>query len=149
MAAIMDRLWDFKKNWFYSTGVEGIQREASASPQNLILQARLGEFLVKLNATKEAIAVHEKRAKEFIRRNLFAQAMGLKKIISHRKPSQIAGEQAVILDRLYEQMQECKTEAQGIETANLKETNPPSQPESVNESQSLMKVMRLESGAIN
>ncbi len=149
MAAIMDRLWDFRKNWLYRAGLEGIQREDSPNQQNLILQVRLGDFLVKLNRTKEAIAVYERRAQEFIKKNLFAQAIALKEIISRRDPSQNADEQAVILDRLYEQMQECKTEAQGIETVNLGEANPPSQSEPGNKSQSLMRVMRLEPDARN
>jgi len=41
--------------------------------------------------------------------------------------SQNAGEQAVILDKMYKQMQEFKTETQRIEAENLEDTNPPSQ----------------------
>jgi hypothetical protein len=106
----MNHLWEFKRNWLYKTRLEILQRKASMNPQNLIFQVRIGEFLAKMNRTKEAIEVYERTAQEFIRKNLFAQAISLKKIIFRTDPFRNAGEQAVILDRLYIQMLDSQRE---------------------------------------
>ena len=111
MPTIKNRLWELKKNWFYKKRLERIQQEASANPQNLVFQVRLGDFLAKLNRTKEAVDVYERAAQEFIRKSLFAQAISLKKIIFRTDPFRNAGDQGVILDRLYEQMLESRMEA--------------------------------------
>ena len=149
MPTIMNRLWEFKNNWIYRTRLEGLQQEASENPQNLSMQVRLGDFLAKLNRTKEAIVVYERAAQEFIRKNLFTQAIALKKIIFRTLPSRNAGEQAVILNRLYEQMLESKTEAQKIEAETLQETGPSSQSQRVKISQTPGSVMLLETNPTN
>ena len=122
---MMNRLWEMKRNWYYKTRLERLQQKASVNPQNLIFQVRMGDFLTKLNRTKEAIEVYERTAQEFIRNNLFAQAIALKKIIFRTDPFRDAGNQALILDRLYEQMLASKTEAKKIETEPLRGTSPP------------------------
>ena len=144
MPTIMNWLWEFNKCGFYKTRLERIQQEALANPQNLIFKVRLGDFWAKLNRTKEAIVGYERTAQEFIRKNLFAQAVALKKIIFRTLPSRNAGEQAVILNRLYEQMLESKTEAQEIEAETLQETGPSSQSQRVKISQTPGSVMPLE-----
>jgi hypothetical protein len=58
-------------------------------------------------------------AQEFIQKNLFSQAVALKKIIFRMDPSRDPGEKAVILDRLHEQMLETKTEDQKIDAKPL------------------------------
>jgi hypothetical protein len=114
MPTIKNRVWGLKINWFYKTRLEKLQQEASVNSQNPVFQVRLGDFLAKLNRTKEAIEVYEGAAQEFIRKNLFVQAIALKKVIFRTDPFRNAGDQGVILDRLYEQMLESKTEAQKI-----------------------------------
>lgn len=92
------------------------------NPQNLISQVRLGDSLAKLNRTKEAFVVYGRTAQEFIRKNLSAQAISLKKIIFRTDPSRNIGEQALILDRLQEQMLESETESQEREPETLQGT---------------------------
>jgi tetratricopeptide (TPR) repeat protein len=144
MPTILNRLWEIKKNGGYKTRIERLQQKAAGNPQNLIFQVRMGDFLTKLNKTKEAIAVYERAAQEFIRKNLFAQAIALKKIIFRMDPFRDAGDQAVVLGRLYEQMLASKTEAKKIETENLQGTSPPPTSKPLKISQTLGSVMRLE-----
>jgi hypothetical protein len=66
MPTIKDRLRGLKENWFYKKRLERIQQEASANPQNLVFQVWLGDFLAKVNSTKEAVDVYERAAQEFI-----------------------------------------------------------------------------------
>lgn len=141
----MNRLWEIKRNWYHKTRLERIQQKAAVNPQNLIFQVRMGDFLTKLNRTKEAIEVYERAAQEFIQKNLFAQAIALKKIIFRMDPFRDAGDQAVILDRLYEQMLASKPEAQKIEAEPLQGASPPptSKP-LIKITQTLGSVMRLE-----
>lgn len=144
MPTIMNWLWEFNKCGFYKTRLERIQQEALANPQNLIFKVRLGDFWAKLNRTKEAIVGYERTAQEFIRKNLFAQAVALKKIIFRMNPSRNMGEQALILNRLQEQMLESKTESQKIEADTLQGTCPYSQSKGVKISQTPGRVMLLE-----
>jgi hypothetical protein len=149
MPTIMNHLWEFKRNWLYKTRLEKLQRKASINPQNLIFQVRIGEFLAKMNRTKEAIEVYERTAQEFIRKNLFAQAISLKKIIFRTDPFRNAGEQAVILDRLYIQMLDSQTEAQKIEAETLQGTSPPPASQPAKISQILGSAMRFGPKAAN
>jgi ketopantoate reductase len=149
MPTIMNHLWELKRNWLYKTRLEKLQRKASMNPQNLIFQVRIGEFLAKMNRTKEAIEVYERTAQEFIRKNLFAQAISLKKIIFRTDPFRNAGEQAVILDRLYIQMLDSQTEAQKIEAETLQGTSPPPASQPAKISQILGSAMRFGPKAAN
>jgi hypothetical protein len=91
MTTIMNRLWDFKKSWFYKTRLERLQTD----------------------------------------------------------PSRNTGEQAMILNRLYEEMLESRPEPQKREAETLPETSPSSQSEPVKISQNPVSVMRLEPIPIN
>ena len=144
MPTILNRLWEIKKNGGYKTRLERLQQKAAGNPQNLIFQVRMGDFLTKLNNTKEAIEVYERAAQEFIRKNLFAQAIGLKKIIFRMDPFRDAGDQAVVLGRLYEQMLASKPDAQKIEAEPLQGASPPPTSKSVKIRQMIGSAIRLE-----
>ena len=104
MHKIINRWGDFKTTFYYKKRLEKIQEKASGNPDNLLFQVRIGDFLAKVRKTKEAIEVYEQTAQKFIQKKLFAHAIALKKIIFRLEPMPKNGEQALILERLYDQM---------------------------------------------
>jgi hypothetical protein len=140
----MNRLWGLKNDWSYKTRLEKIQQKVSVNPQSLIYQVRLGDFLAKHNRIKEAIVIYERTAQEFIRKRLFAQGIALKKVILRKGPARNADEQAFILNRLYEQMLESKTESQKRKVETLQEVSPSSQSQPAETLQTPKGVLRPE-----
>jgi hypothetical protein len=104
MIRIKDLLENLKTSLYYQRKLERAQERASLTPDNLFIQVRLGDLLAKLQKKKEAVAIYELAAQQFIQKNLFAHAIALKKIIFRLEPPADSGEQMEILNRLYEQM---------------------------------------------
>ena len=104
MVSIMDLLEKLKVSLYYQRRLKKVQERASLNPENLFIQVRMGDLLAKLKRKKEAVAVYELAAQQFIQKNLFAHAIALKKIIFRLEPPRDDGEQMNLLDRLYDQM---------------------------------------------
>ena len=104
MVRIMGRLWEFKKAWFYKMNLKRMQAKASRNPENLTLQVRLGDFLVKLNREKEATEIYERLSQQFLQKNLYLQAIAMQKIIMRMNPVRDKGEQSLMLAGLYKEM---------------------------------------------
>lgn len=104
MVSIMGLLEKIKASLYYQRKLIKFQERALLNPENLLIQVRMGDLLAKLKKTKEAAAVYELAAQQFIQKNLFAHAIALKKIIFRLQPPRDEGEQINILDRLYDQM---------------------------------------------
>ncbi len=104
MAGFMGLLENFKASWSYERRLKKVQENVLLHPENVLLQVRLADLLGKLKKKKEAIDTYELAAEQFIKKNLFAQAIALKKIIFRLQPPKDDGEQMEILERLYDQM---------------------------------------------
>jgi len=104
VVSIMDLLEKLKVSLYYQRRLKKVQERASLNPENLFIQVRMGDLLAKLKRKKEAVAVYELAAQQFIQKNLFAHAIALKKIIFRLEPPRDDGEQMNLLDRLYDQM---------------------------------------------
>ena len=111
MLEIMNRLGNLKATFDYKRRLEKMQEKASVNPENLLFQIRIGDFLARLKKKAEAIAVYEQAAQKFIQKNLFAQAIALKKIISRLEPARDDEERTIVLLRLYQQMLEMREKA--------------------------------------
>ncbi len=104
MVRITDLLEKLKVSLYYQRRLKKVRERASLKPENLFIQVRMGDLLAKLKRKKEAVAVYELAAEQFIQKNLFAHAIALKKIIFRLEPPRDEGEQMNLLDRLYDQM---------------------------------------------
>jgi len=140
----MDRLWGFKKAWYYRMSLKRIQEKASGNPENLIFQVRLGDFLAKLNKKKEAIEIYERAAQQFLQKNLYLHAIALQKIIMRTNPVRDNGEQSLMLAGLYEEMLKHNEKHWETGPGTPPENHPKAEPESSRLSEKGGVVMRLE-----
>ena len=105
---------DFRGTLGYRRKLGEIQEKALAHPENLLFQARIGNFLAELKKKAEAIAVYEQTAQNFIKENLFAHVIALKKIIFRLEPRRDDREQKLVLARLHEQILEYREQTSNL-----------------------------------
>ncbi len=69
-----------------------LEEQGLKEPDNLNLQVRMGEMLVKAAMKERAIKLYRETAEKFAQRSQFPQAMALNKVIQRLNPSE-EGEQ--------------------------------------------------------
>ncbi len=94
---------------YHCRKLQKMREKAARHPENLILQVRVGDLLAKMRMEQEAVEVYEGTAQEFIRRDLLAQAIALKKLILRLDPRRYGGEE--VLAGLHQQMMEYRETA--------------------------------------
>lgn len=92
-----------KRNRDLTLKLEQLQKEAEANPGNPLSRIRLGDTLLKLNRTKEAMDIYEQAARDFIEKKFFPQAIAVSKIILRHDPRRDRNLEKAI-GRLYEKM---------------------------------------------
>ncbi len=96
-----------KRNRDLALKMEQLQKEVEANPGNPFCQVRLGDALLKLHRTREAMDIYEKAVRDFLEKKLFAQAIAVSKIILRHDPHRDRNLERAI-GRLYEKMFEYK-----------------------------------------
>ena len=85
--------------------LKDFRRKSLRHPDDLLIKVRIGDSLAKLKKDKEAVAVYEETAMEFMEKNLFAHAIALKKVIFRLAPPKDERDREEILAGIYRRMQ--------------------------------------------
>ncbi len=85
--------------------LKNFRRKSLRHPDDLLIKVRIGDSLAKLKKRKEAVAVYEETAMEFMEKNLFAHAIALKKVIFRLDPPKDERDREEILAGIYRRMQ--------------------------------------------